>query len=163
MPHRPYRSSLSVSAPIGERQAVHGGPPWPLLKAVSFHLLSPAQMALSDPASPEPVPMAWPLLLTKEQMSAYLALSWSTIAKVCTVAPVDIGANVIRYNRLEVDEWVAGLPSRTIKRSAPAAAMQPADEDHQRRQSALDKIRARTQRARSDRSVVCENARAGGA
>lgn len=106
--------------------------------------------------------MAWPLLLTKEQMSAYLALSWSTIAKVCTVAPVDIGANVIRYNRLEVDEWVAGLPSRTIKRSAPAAVIQPADEDHRRRQSALDKIRARTQRARSDHPIVREKARAGG-
>lgn len=140
---------------------MRGAPPWPLLKAVSFHLLSPAQMALSDSSPPASVPAAWPLLLTKEQMTMYLALSWSTIAKVCTVAPVDIGANVIRYNRIEVDEWVAGLPSRTIKRSAPAAAMQPADEDHQRRQSALDKIRARTQRARSDRSVVCENARAG--
>lgn len=93
----------------------------------------------------------------------YLALSWSTIAKVCTVAPVDIGANVIRYNRLEVDEWVSGLPSKTIKRSAPAAGMQPptADDDSQRRQAALDKIRARTQRVRSDRPVARENARAG--
>lgn len=95
----------------------------------------------------------------------YLALSWSTIAKVCTVAPVDIGANVIRYNRLEVDEWVSGLPSKTIKRSALAAGMQPqtADDDSQRRQAALDKIRARTQRVRSDRPVARENARAGAA
>lgn len=95
----------------------------------------------------------------------YLALSWSTIAKVCTVAPVDIGANVIRYNRLEVDEWVSGLPSKTIKRSAPAAGMRPqtADDDSQRRQTALDKIRARTQRVRSDRPVARENARAGAA
>ncbi|MNS19675.1 hypothetical protein D3C72_513980 [compost metagenome] len=141
---------------------MRGAPPWPLLKAVSFHLLSPVQMAQSD-TSPQPsVPAAWPLLLTKEQMSAYLALSWSTIAKVCTVVPVDIGANVIRYNRLEVDEWVAGLPSKAIKRSAPAAVIQPAAEDHRRRQSALDKIRARTQRARSDHPVARENARAGG-
>lgn len=161
MPYRPNRSLLSVVAPMGERPDERGGRPWLLLKAVSFQLLSPAQMAQSDPTSPQSAPMAWPLLLTKEQMSTYLALSWSTIAKVCTVAPVDIGANVIRYNRLEVDAWVAGLPSKMIKRSAPAAATQPADEDHQRRQSALDKVRARTQRARSDGPVVRENARAG--
>ena len=144
---------------------MRGAPPWPLLEAVSFHLLSPAQMALGDSSPPASVPAAWPLLLTKEQMSAYLALSWSTISKVCTVAPVDIGANVIRYNRLEVDEWVSGLPSKTIKRSAPAAGMLPqaADDDSQRRQAALDKIRARTQRQRSGRPVTRENVRAGAA
>lgn len=117
---------------------------WSRLKAVAFHLLPPGQ--IGQEGTPSASPASWPLLLTKEQLSAYLALSWSTISKICTVAPVDVGASVIRYNRLQIDEWVASLPPKTIKHAAPAA---PSLSDletksDERRASALDKVRART-------------------
>ena len=117
---------------------------WSRLKAVAFHLLPPGQ--IGQEGRPSASPASWPLLLTKEQLSAYLALSWSTISKICTVAPVDVGASVIRYNRLQIDEWVASLPPKTIKHAAPAA---PSLSDletksDERRASALDKVRART-------------------
>lgn len=117
---------------------------WSRLKAVAFHLLPPGK--IGQEGRPSAPPASWPLLLTKEQLSAYLALSWSTISKICTVAPVDVGASVIRYNRLQIDEWVAGLPPKTIKHAAPAT---PSFTDletksDERRTSALDRVRART-------------------
>ena len=65
---------------------------WSRLKAVAFHLLPPGK--IGHEGRPSAPPASWPLLLTKEQLSAYLALSWSTISKICTVAPVDVGASV---------------------------------------------------------------------
>ena len=117
---------------------------WSRLKAVAFHLLPPGQ--IGQEGTPFASPASWPLLLTKEQLSAYLALSWSTISKICMVAPVDVGASVIRYNRLQIDEWVASLPPKTIKHAAPAAPPLPDLEtkSDERRASALDKVRART-------------------
>lgn len=59
---------------------------------------------------------AWPLLLTREQLCAYLGgLSWPTLAKVLPVAPLDLGANVLRYSRPEIDAWAASLPPRLPK------------------------------------------------
>ena len=59
------------------------------------------------------IPEAWPLLLTREQLCAYLGgLSWATLTKVLTVAPLDLGANVLRYSRPQVDAWAASLPPR---------------------------------------------------
>lgn len=117
---------------------------WSRLKAVAFNLLPAGQ--IGQEGKPTLLPASWPLLLTKEQLSAYLALSWSTISKICTVAPLDVGASVIRYNRLQIDEWVASLPPKTIKHAAPAAPSLPdleAERD-ERRNFALDKVRART-------------------
>ena len=117
---------------------------WSRLKAVAFHLLPPGQ--IGQEGRPSVSPASWPLLLTKEQLSAYLALSWSTISKICTVAPVDVGASVIRYNRLQIDEWVASLPPKAIKNAALVAPTLPdlETEREERRNAALDKVRART-------------------
>lgn len=119
---------------------------WSRLKAVAFHLLPPGK--IGQEGRPSAPPASWPLLLTKEQLSAYLTLSWSTISKICTVAPVDLGASVIRYNRFQIDEWVASLPPKTVKQAAPAAPSLPDMEikSDERRTSALDKVRARTLR-----------------
>lgn len=62
------------------------------------------------------IPPAWPLLLTREQLCAYLGgLSWGTLSKVLPVAPLDLGANVLRYSRPQIDAWAAGLPPRLPK------------------------------------------------
>lgn len=76
--------------------------------------------------TPHAVPEAWPQLLSREQLCAYLGgLSWDTIKKVLPVAPLDLGANVYRYARPEVDAWIARLPPRLPK------ALQPDGEGRQ--------------------------------
>lgn len=56
---------------------------------------------------------AWPpLLLTREQLCDYLQVSWSSLSKRCPVAPIELGVNVVRYSRLQIDDWIAGLPPR---------------------------------------------------
>lgn len=131
----PPSSSPSTDQPAAD---------WSRLKAAAFYLLPPEQM--EQEARPSPLPASWPLLLSKEQLCAYLALSWSTISKICTVAPVDVGVSVIRYNRVQIDEWVAELPSKPTKRAVTKVANlpDPEVESHERRVSALDRVRART-------------------
>lgn len=140
----PHTYCLSSMRPRPSPSADKASTDWSQLKAVAFQLLPSGQ--IDQEGRPSAPPMFWPLLLTKEQLSAYLALSWSTISKICTVAPVDVGATVIRYNRFQIDEWVASLPPRTIKHAAlaaPSLSNIEAESD-ERRTSALDKVRART-------------------
>ena len=95
------------------------------------------------------IPDAWPLLLSRDQACAYLGVSASTLFRVCPVAPVDLGANVLRYHRPEIDAWVATLPPRLPKHlqadtdhsndDDPRLEDQPED----RRQSAVERARQR--------------------
>lgn len=103
------------------------------------------------------IPEAWPLLLTREQLCAYLGgLSWETVKKVLTVAPVDLGANVLRYRRPEIDAWVDTRPARG-ERVLPdgAAAGQGEANDavaavptfgDDRKIASLDRVRARAEK-----------------
>jgi len=83
-----------------------------------FPATSDARAASHVAESPAPVrerqtvPEAWPTLLNREQLCAYVSMPWSTISKVCPVAPVDLGLNVLRYSRQKIDEWVSNLPPR---------------------------------------------------
>jgi len=54
----------------------------------------------------------WPLLLTREQLCDYLQVSWSSLSKRCPVPPIELGVNVVRYSRLQIDDWIASLPPR---------------------------------------------------
>jgi len=135
-----------ASAPASNRQIS-------LIESVAVELLGPIEMASfcgeRRDAHPAAAPMAWPSLLTKEQLEAYLGMSWSTIIKVCPVAPVDVGANLVRYSRAQIDEWVSTLPARAsnsrltvIRRAEP-----PPDEALiDRRPEALNRVAARTWR-----------------
>ncbi len=58
------------------------------------------------------MPQAWPALLSRKQLTFYVGLSRSSIAKVCPVAPVDIGLSVVRFNRRQIDNWLSTLPPR---------------------------------------------------
>ncbi len=59
------------------------------------------------------IPEAWPALLTREKVCAYLGdISVRTLLKVCPVAPIDLGANVVLYDRSRIDAWIADLPLR---------------------------------------------------
>lgn len=70
--------------------------------------------AVRPVGDPKHVPEAWPLLLSKEQLCAYIGVSTATLARICPVRPLDLGANVVRYHRAQIEEWVGTLPPRLI-------------------------------------------------
>lgn len=90
-----------------------------------------------------------PLLMTREQLCDYLQMSWSSVSKRCPVAPLDVGVNVVRYSRLQIEDWIASLPPRD-KRSGheapvPAGIANPAaEEPDDPRLAALEMARARS-------------------
>ena len=74
------------------------------------------------------IPDAWPLLLSREQVCAYLGISPDTFSKVCPVPPVDMGAQVVRYHRWQIEAWANALPPRS-KPTHEATRAQIAAED----------------------------------
>jgi hypothetical protein len=74
------------------------------------------------------IPDAWPLLLSREQVCAYLGISPDTFSKVCPVPPVDMGAQVVRYHRWQIEAWANALPPRS-KPSQETTRAQIAAED----------------------------------
>lgn len=101
------------------------------------------------------IPEAWPLLLSRDQLCAYMGgISWATLSRICPVHPIDLGANLLRYPRLQIDAWIASLPPRLPGRlqdpkedgqDAPAGQPPPADPTapEDRRSAAVDRARAR--------------------
>lgn len=114
--------------------------------------MTPAAHPVGDPRH---VPDAWPRLLSKPQLCAYVGVCWATLSRVLTVSPRDLGANVLRYDRLEVDAWVSSLPARAGARLPSAAddaqsasdpsstADDPARDMTPARDAALERARAR--------------------
>ncbi len=90
----------------------------------------------------------WPILLSRSELCAYLGMSWSTISKVCPVAPVDVGANRVLYSRPQIDDWIATRPPRR-KGSGPLVMSPPCDVQlspdpvTERRSVALNRVLAR--------------------
>lgn len=103
------------------------------------------------------IPDAWPLLLSREQACAYLGISVATFVKICPIPPVELGAAVVRYNRVQIDSWVASLPPklRTAQNQTHDAGPAPLPLDaaelaaEERRSAALERIRARARGTRS--------------
>ena len=95
----------------------------------------------------------WPLLLNRAEVCEYLGASWSTLKNTLTVRPVDMGANMIRYNREQLKEWAARLPPRSkvpkqsndVDGEAGALVWNTAETDitESRGEVALDRVRAR--------------------
>lgn len=135
--------SFRPSRPQGERQ------PSPV-EAAAVRLLGPIQLIVGDDCLRYAHLSAWPALLTKQQLETYLGASWATLAKVCPVAPIDIGANLLRFSRAQIDAWVASLPAKARKGRLAAistANLQPeADPDH--RAAALAAVRERASRSK---------------
>lgn len=117
--------------------------------------------ALFPPGHPRHIPEAWPALLSRDQLRAYVGgMSDETLSKVCPVAPVELGANLLRYPRDQVDRWVAGLQPRPggLRKSPPAPKVEPTEQDapagasdHAAR--ALERIRARAKGSRRCRTT----------
>jgi hypothetical protein len=108
------------------------------------------------------IPDAWPLLLTRELACAYLQISAESFARICPIPSVDLGLRVLRWNRLQLDTWVAGLPARLPRAQAEAqdgeaglfVPAQPADE---RRDGAIARALERSQ-CRTSRSSSASHA-----
>lgn len=81
------------------------------------------------------IPDQWPLFLTKEQLCVYLGgMDERTLSKILPVQPLDLGANILRWHRQQVDEWAASLSPRLPKsmkasNDAVPAPQEPEDED----------------------------------
>lgn len=86
-----------------------------IVETVAIQILSaPITLELSPSTGGAPERDAsgrWPLMLTRLELCEYLGLSWRTLKKVLTVPPVDVGANVVRYSRDQIDVWVATRPA----------------------------------------------------
>lgn len=89
------------------------------------------------------VPEAWPGLMNREQLRAYLGgICDATLRKVCPVAPIDLGANVLRYRKADVDRWLDARPQRALRVvEEPAQDAPPAAND--RPNGAVERARAR--------------------
>ena len=87
----------------------------------------------------------WPILLDREQLSAYVGVSADTLGRICPVAPVSLGVKLLRWRRPDIDSWIMGLPARLLARKAE----QPTPQPHQlageeRRASAMESVRLRS-------------------
>lgn len=155
---RDRRSGRSAyeTPPLAYHPAATRGWPDPLGRPADGR----AQVERTSPRSdfeaghPRHVPENWPALLSRDQLCAYVGVAATTITKVCPVRPLDMGANVVRYSRVQIDEWVATLPPRLMVAekqtgddggntdAAVSAAAEPSVAES-RVEAALDRVRAR--------------------
>lgn len=94
------------------------------------------------------IPEAWPALLDRPQLCAYVGLSDQTLARILPVHPVDLGVRGIRWKRFEIDQWINSLPPRLpFGQDSSQASGATADGEHaaaeQRRNEALARVKAR--------------------
>ncbi len=91
---------------------------------------------------------AWPRLLSREQLCGYLGVCPATLTKICPVPPVALGANVVRWNRVQIDAWLDALPPRLQKSAEPEQDAPPVDAPalYGRALSPVEKARARAVR-----------------
>ena len=99
--------------------------------------------------------------MSREVACAYLTLSNDTFRRICPVPALDLGVNLLRWRRDDLDAWASGLPLRLLRGQAEcqinAAPTPPvhlaADE---RRVSAVEraKQRSRTSPARKTKPIA---------
>lgn len=106
---------------------------------------------MSPAGDPHRIPEAWPLMLSRDQLRAYLGgMAEDTLLSICPVAPLDIGVNLVRYFRPAIDAWAATLGPRirpALREAAPssqdAAAPAEVQDAATRLSDSLDRVRAR--------------------
>lgn len=94
------------------------------------------------------IPEAWPAWLSREQLRAYLGgIGDATLRMICPVAPIDLGANVLRYRRAEIDAWETTLPHRLPRgQHSEHDALPAAPAANDRPTTAIERALARAQR-----------------
>jgi predicted DNA-binding transcriptional regulator AlpA len=96
------------------------------------------------------IPEAWPLLMSREQVCAYLGMSADTLKRVLPVPALALGAKLLRWRRTDIDEWAAGLPARLPSGAAATENPPPARQiaGDERRFNALERASQRASRKR---------------
>lgn len=61
-------------------------------------------------------PPAWPRLLRLELAAAYCGVAPGTFRACCPVAPSELGAAVLVWDRVRLDAWLDSLPARAARR-----------------------------------------------
>lgn len=101
-----------------------------MVERVAFQRLS-GNIVVDERESAGVGQRGWPLLLSRAQLCEYLGASWGTLKNVLTVRPIDMGANIVRYNRDQIDSWAASLPAKglgpTNREVSPADHEAPID------------------------------------
>ena len=93
------------------------------------------------------IPDAWPCLLTREQLCAYLGISAETLIRICPVPALELGVKLWRWRRSDIDDWAAGLPSRQQGSRATGVTRKDGQSEaaaDERRAQALERARLRT-------------------
>lgn len=105
----------------------------------------PRRRESAEAGHPRHVPEAWPALLSREQLCSYIGVSPTTLTRVCPVRPLDLGANLVRYSRAQIDEWVATIPPRLMaaRRTEDGAVAVLDEGSDSRGEAALERVRAR--------------------
>lgn len=91
----------------------------------------------------------WGALLSMNELCEYLAVSPTTLAKICPVHPIDLGVNLVRWRRADIDAWLSTLlPRFTNKReTGPGPAVTPSLQAHscanERKSDAIARIKER--------------------
>jgi hypothetical protein len=95
------------------------------------------------------IPDAWPALMTRDMVAAYTMMSMSTLLKVCPVAPVDLGAGIVRYRRDDLDAWIKTLLPRLPKyaKAAQDGVENPDPTADERRATSLERARQRVRKS----------------
>ena len=112
------------------------------------------------------VPEAWPLLMSREVACAYLMLSKDSFRRVCPVPALELGVNLLRWRRHDLDDWTSGLPLRLLRGQtecrAEASSIPPAQlAAEERRISAVERAKQRSRtsptrkKRRTDASPLC--------
>lgn len=108
------------------------------------------------------IPDAWPALLSRDQLRAYLGgVCDATLRKICPVPAVDLGANVLKYRRDEIDLWLAGLDHRLPRpQGGEQAGDPPFVAANDRALTSVERARARAERGSRWRKSATSNASA---
>lgn len=130
--------SLELRAPYGPDPG----------QALRKRLEPPQHRPTFGAGHPRHVPDTWPALLSRDQLCAYIGVGAETITRICPVRPLDLGANLVRYSRQQVDEWVATLPprlmmSRRAQGDTEEVPVVVEETSETRAEAALDRVRAR--------------------
>ena len=80
----------------------------------------------------EPLPVAlpnWPALMDEDMSSSYLQMERRTFRALATshhLAPVDVGARLLRWRRTDLDRLVEALPAKgeTLQAGSPGPTIE---------------------------------------
>ena len=53
--------------------------------------------------------------MRRSRAAAYCSFSVPSFTRVCPVPPIDLGNGLLRWDRLEIDEWIDSLKGSALR------------------------------------------------